>query len=149
MKRLFILLWLALPVCAQSNHVIIISLDGGQPEFYLPGELSKDCERLTGRRDRGSYARGALPPYPSMTYPGQTTIATGVLPVPLKGNHGFLPTHPQLHTSFIACGFGIKKGVVLETIRLADVAPTVARLFGVKLDSAEGRVLEEILASGG
>ena len=54
MKRLFILLWLALPVCAQSNHVIIISLDGGRPEFYLPGELSKDCETLTGWRDRGS-----------------------------------------------------------------------------------------------
>jgi predicted AlkP superfamily pyrophosphatase or phosphodiesterase len=66
---------------ANSNHVIIISLDGMRPEFYLPGELSSTCETLTSLRDAGSYAKGgAFPPYPSMTYCGHASIITGVLP---------------------------------------------------------------------
>ena len=64
---------------ANSNHVIIISIDGFRPEFYLPGPKSKACETLMELRSGGSYAKGALPPYPSMTYPGHATIATGVL----------------------------------------------------------------------
>ena len=63
---------------ANSNHVITISLDGLRPEFYLAPEFAKNCDTLTALRDRGSYAKGALPAYPSMTYPGHTTIATGV-----------------------------------------------------------------------
>jgi predicted AlkP superfamily pyrophosphatase or phosphodiesterase len=62
-----------------DNHVIIVSLDGFRPEFYLPGLRSKACETLVELRDGGSYAKAVLPPYPSMTYPGHATIATGVL----------------------------------------------------------------------
>lgn len=65
----------------------------------------------------------------------------------LKGNHGFPPTRPEMRTGFIAAGYGIKKGVVLDEIRLTDVAPTAAVLLHVKLDNADGRALQEILAS--
>lgn len=68
------------PASANSNHVVIISLDGMRPEFYLPGDLSAVAETLTSLRDAGSYAKGAFPPYPSMTYCGHASIATGVFP---------------------------------------------------------------------
>jgi hypothetical protein len=48
-------------------------------------------------------------------------------------------------TGFIAAGAGIRPGVVLERIRLVDVAPTAARLLGVPAPPVEGRVLVEIL----
>ncbi len=65
---------------ANSNYVVIISIDGLRPEFCVPGEMSAVCETLTGLREAGSYAKGAMPPYPSMTYPGHSTIVTGVNP---------------------------------------------------------------------
>lgn len=68
-----------------------------------------------------------------------------VRPAPIKGNHGFLPTRAGMHTGFVAAGRGVKKGVQLGLIQLVDVAPTVAELLGLRLEDADGRVLNEIL----
>jgi predicted AlkP superfamily pyrophosphatase or phosphodiesterase len=62
------------------------------------------------------------------------------------GTHGFLASEPDLEGIFIAGGAGIKPGAGLGRIRNLDVAPTIARLLGLPLPGAEGRVLEEILA---
>jgi predicted AlkP superfamily pyrophosphatase or phosphodiesterase len=62
------------------------------------------------------------------------------------GTHGFLPTRPSMAPGFIAAGAGIRRGVVLDRIRLIDIAPTLARVLGVPAPPVEGRVLEEILA---
>lgn len=63
-----------------------------------------------------------------------------------KGTHGHRPELPFMYATFVAAGAGIKPGVRLTTIDNIDVAPTIARLLGVPLPSAEGRVLTEILA---
>ncbi|HUI06508.1 MAG TPA: ectonucleotide pyrophosphatase/phosphodiesterase [Verrucomicrobiae bacterium] len=73
------------------------------------------------------------------------TTGEFVRPAPVKGNHGYLPEKPEMRTGFLAAGRGIKTGVVLDTIRLADVAPTVAELLGINMKNTEGRVLTEIL----
>jgi len=62
-----------------------------------------------------------------------------------KGTHGQFPELPAMHATFIAAGAGIKPGVRLKSIDVIDVAPTIARLLGLKLP-AEGRVLEDFLA---
>ena len=63
-----------------------------------------------------------------------------------KGTHGH-PTAPDyMHASFVAAGVGIKPGVKLKTISNLDVAPTIARLLGVEMPKAEGRMLKEVLA---
>ncbi|HEX9772381.1 MAG TPA: hypothetical protein VGA44_02860, partial [Steroidobacteraceae bacterium] len=62
-----------------------------------------------------------------------------------KGTHGHLPEPAYMHALFIAVGAGIKPGTKLDTISNLDVAPTIARLLGVKLPTAEGRVLTEML----
>jgi predicted AlkP superfamily pyrophosphatase or phosphodiesterase len=66
-------------------------------------------------------------------------------PANIKGNHGYLPTKPGLQTGFIAAGRGIKKGVVLDSIRLVDVAPTIAELLGLEMKDTDGRARKEII----
>jgi arylsulfatase A-like enzyme len=61
------------------------------------------------------------------------------------GAHGYLPGRPSMATGFVAAGAGVRAGVVLERMRLIDVAPTVARLLGIPAPPVEGRVLEEIV----
>jgi len=67
----------------------------------------------------------------------------------LKGTHGHDPRPDYMQATFLAAGAGIKPGVQLAQIQNIDVAPTIARLLGVALPSAEGRVLTEILTNDG
>lgn len=61
------------------------------------------------------------------------------------GSHGYLDRDPQMRAIFLASGAGIVRGASLDTVRNLDVAPTVARLLGLSLPAARGRVLHEIL----
>lgn len=63
----------------------------------------------------------------------------------IKGNHGYRPEKPEMHTGFLIAGRGVNVGVVLEQISLLDVAPTAAALLGVTMTDVEGRVLRELL----
>jgi arylsulfatase A-like enzyme len=83
-------------------------------------------EAAPGYAVGGSCARGA------------TASSTG-------GSHGFLPSRATMATGFVAAGAGVRAGVMLDRIRLVDVAPTVARLLGLAPPPVEGRVLEEIV----
>ncbi|QIF02580.1 alkaline phosphatase family protein [Roseimicrobium sp. ORNL1] len=62
-----------------------------------------------------------------------------------KGAHGYSPANPLMDASFVISGAGIKKGVVLDKIANIDVAPTIAKLLGVEIKGADGRVLTEVL----
>ena len=94
---------------------------GGPPDvaFYLEGEL-------------GNMLSGAV-------------TCEFIHPAPVKGNHGYLPTKPGLQTGFLIAGRGVKKGAVLETIRLVDVAPTIAQLLGLEMKDTDGHALTELL----
>ena len=59
--------------------------------------------------------------------------------------HGYQPSDPDMDAIFIAWGQGIRSGVRLEKISNLDVAPTIARVLGLKFDHVDGRVLTEIL----
>ncbi len=61
------------------------------------------------------------------------------------GTHGYLPSRASMKTGFITAGAGVRPGVILEQIRVIDIAPTAARLLGLAPPPVEGRVLEEIL----
>jgi predicted AlkP superfamily pyrophosphatase or phosphodiesterase len=66
-------------------------------------------------------------------------------PNPTAGAHGFLSTEPKMNAIFVAAGGGIKSGTKIPTFENIDVAPTIARLLGISLKNASGRVLAEIL----
>jgi len=63
----------------------------------------------------------------------------------VTGSHGFLSSDPDMDAIFIACGAGVRKGVVLDTVRNYDVAPTIAELLGLKMEGVQGRSLRAIL----
>jgi hypothetical protein len=62
-----------------------------------------------------------------------------------KGSHGHDANYPNLYATFVACGKGIKPGVRLGQITNLDVAPTAAKILGLKMDNVEGKVLTAAL----
>ncbi len=81
-------------MAAEGRYVVMITLDGMRPEFFLPSDLSKGNSTLIGLREAGSYAKAAFPPYPSFTYPSHTSMVTGDFPARhgITGNEMFEPT---------------------------------------------------------
>jgi predicted AlkP superfamily pyrophosphatase or phosphodiesterase len=62
-----------------------------------------------------------------------------------RATHGYSPNKTNYTTMFMAYGNGIRTGAVIESMSLVDEAPTFAKLLGLHLESADGRVLSEIL----
>jgi predicted AlkP superfamily pyrophosphatase or phosphodiesterase len=56
-----------------------------------------------------------------------------VVPSNSKGGHGFDPARPELRASFIAAGPAFTRRGNIGTIRMTQVAPTLARILGVGL----------------
>ncbi len=61
-----------------------------------------------------------------------------------KGTHGHDPRPDYMHATFVAVGAGIKPGAKLGVINNVDIAPTIAYLLGLKMQT-DGQVLREAL----
>ena len=73
------LLWLSIGfLSAQENHVVLISIDGLRPEFYLDPQWG--MVNVRQGMNKGAYAEGVRGSFPTVTYPSHTTIVSGVLP---------------------------------------------------------------------
>lgn len=72
----------------QSKHVLLISIDGFRPEFYL--EEGWKTPNLRKLMQEGIYANGINSVFPSVTYPSHTTIITGAYPA----SHGIFYNVP-------------------------------------------------------
>ncbi len=95
---------------------------------------------------------GDLILYPKPGYAFNASAAGDSVTAPsgnYSGTHGYPNSDPELDGIFIASGRGVRKGVVLERMANIDVAPTIAKLMGLTLPGADGRVLEEILDETG
>jgi predicted AlkP superfamily pyrophosphatase or phosphodiesterase len=68
----------------RARHVVIISIDGLRPEFYLDDAWA--APELRALLKAGSHARAAEGVFPTVTYPNHATIVTGVRPA----RHGVL-----------------------------------------------------------
>lgn len=64
-----------------------------------------------------------------------------VSPSNQKGTHGYFPDHPEMRAAFFAAGPGVPHKGAIGEIDQRDIAPTVARLLGVALPSADGKPL--------
>ena len=60
-----------------------------------------------------------------------------VTAAPNTGSHGYLPTHPEMRSSFFIRGRGIAAGRDLGVIDMRQIAPTIAELLGIKLKDAQ------------
>ncbi|MFG0295186.1 MAG: alkaline phosphatase family protein [Maioricimonas sp. JB045] len=61
------------------------------------------------------------------------------------GTHGYLPDQSDMLGTLIISGYGVRPGQKLGKVRSVDVAPTIARLLGLEMPTAEGRPLEAAL----
>ncbi|THD77116.1 MAG: alkaline phosphatase family protein [Phenylobacterium sp.] len=58
-----------------------------------------------------------------------------------KGGHGWFPDHPEMRATFILAGPGVPHKGAIGEIDMRDIAPTLAKLLGVGLPSADGKPL--------
>ncbi|MGN6616572.1 MAG: alkaline phosphatase family protein, partial [Ilyomonas sp.] len=81
MRKIFISFLLLVIACSgfsQVKHVVVISVDGLRPDFYL--DTSWHANTIRDLMKKGTYAKGVNSVFPSMTYPSHTTMITGVQP---------------------------------------------------------------------
>lgn len=72
----------------RERYVVLISIDGFKPDFYL--DSTWHAPTLHRLMREGVYAQGVKPVYPSVTYPNHISMITGVLP----GKHGIFYNKP-------------------------------------------------------
>ncbi|POY38418.1 AP endonuclease [Solitalea longa] len=63
---------------AQAKYVVLVTIDGFRPEFYLDSTYAMPTVRELMKN--GVAAQGLNPVFPSVTYPDHTTMVTGVTP---------------------------------------------------------------------
>jgi hypothetical protein len=97
----------------------------------------------------GAYPEAAFFVEPSLGYSAGNGFEQDEFMVPSwsRAGHGYLPSHPEMYTGLIASGLGIRRGVVMQAARQIDIAPTVARLLGFNLPSAEGLPIVGLLSA--
>ncbi|NBB87667.1 MAG: sulfatase-like hydrolase/transferase [Bacteroidetes bacterium] len=61
-----------------ADHVVLISIDGFRPDFYL--EANRPAPMLQQMAREGAHAKGVRGVFPSVTYPSHTTLVTGARP---------------------------------------------------------------------
>jgi len=61
--------------------------------------------------------------------------------VKVSGTHGALNDLPELRSSFFVVGPGVPAGKKFELIDMRDIAPTLAKLVGLELPTADGKSL--------
>lgn len=142
---------------------------GGSAFIYLLDDVAKQRDRVKAALSKTEGVRSVLGPdaFTKLGLPhpdqnaemAQLVLTTGpgysfgdgvsgadvISAGGLKGTHGHLPRPAYMHATFVAAGAGIRPGAKLRIVESVDVAPTIARLLGLRLPHADGRVLTEIL----
>jgi predicted AlkP superfamily pyrophosphatase or phosphodiesterase len=63
----------------------------------------------------------------------------------IKAMHGYPPSHPQMNASFIITGPGLAGRGDVGTVRMTQIAPTLARLLGFSLSPHADTPIEAIV----
>jgi predicted AlkP superfamily pyrophosphatase or phosphodiesterase len=87
MVRWPLALSLLLSTPAHASPVVLISVDGMLPAYYLDADrLGLQIPNIRALQREGVFAAGATSVMPSVTFPSHTTMVTGVNPA----RHGIL-----------------------------------------------------------
>ncbi|MCJ8210825.1 ectonucleotide pyrophosphatase/phosphodiesterase [Mucilaginibacter sp. RS28] len=103
-------LFAATIVQAQEKHVVLISVDGLRPEFYM--DPSWNMVNLRQGMQKGAYAEGVRGSFPTVTYPSHTTIISGVLPA----KHGIYYNTPVEPLGITGKWFWYYKDIKVPTL---------------------------------
>jgi predicted AlkP superfamily pyrophosphatase or phosphodiesterase len=145
--------WKAIPWVTGGSAAIVLKDPGDAATLSQVREVlakvasdpANGIDRILEAEDL--HKRGGYPPASFFVglKPGWKTGSTMDGPVLSKlkvgGTHGALPDLPDLRASFFLIGPGVPAGRSLGVIDMRDVAPTLARLAGLSLPSADGKIL--------
>lgn len=109
-KSLLAFLLIASAAKAQEKHVVLISIDGLRPEFYI--DPSWGMVNVRQAMQTGSYAEGVRGSFPTVTYPSHTTIVSGVLPA----KHGIYYNTPVEPLGITGKWFWYYKDIKVPTL---------------------------------
>jgi len=76
---------------------------------------------------------------------GDTLVASHKEARTSLGSHGFLAKSPKMKAMCIISGAGIRPGIKLPTVENTVIAPTIAKLLGIKYTHADGKPLTDAL----
>jgi predicted AlkP superfamily pyrophosphatase or phosphodiesterase len=107
----------------------------GKPDSPIRRIIDADELR---RLDANPQAAFAIDPAPGVTL-GRSVQGEVLAPAFVKGMHGQMPDRPEIAAIFFVVGPGIPRGEHLDTVRMIDVAPTLARLADLNLPDAQGK----------
>jgi predicted AlkP superfamily pyrophosphatase or phosphodiesterase len=62
-----------------------------------------------------------------------------------RATSGYAPSRVEMRALFVIAGKGVKSGAQTPYARLIDIAPTMAKLLGLEMKTARGRVISEVL----
>lgn len=65
-----------------------------------------------------------------------------VTPAPSTGMHGYLPSNPEMRSSFFVIGKGIAHGHDLGLIDMRQIAPTIASLLSTRLPASQAKPID-------
>ena len=86
----FLAIVLAIPRMAAAQRVVLDSVDGLRPDFYLdPRAHGASLPAFESLMREGVYAEGVEGVFPTVTYPSHTSIVTGARPA----RHGVLSNY--------------------------------------------------------
>jgi predicted AlkP superfamily pyrophosphatase or phosphodiesterase len=130
---------LARPDDAALKAKIKVLLDqlAADPANGIARIIDRDeVARLGGNHGAAFYVDYRLGYQPSSALNGPMVTDSSI-----RGTHGYFPEHAEMHSTFLIEGPGIPAGKNLGEIDMRDIAPTLARVMGVSLPSAQGRPL--------
>lgn len=102
--------------------------------------VRREAARL-GADSRATLYLDAAPPFQISARATGSTISK----TPDRAAHGYLPSRAEMRGAMFISGKAIKSNQRIEYVRLIDVAPTIAKLLGLEMKSARGRVLSEVI----
>lgn len=112
-----------------------------KPDSPIWRVISKRDAAKLGADPRAALYLDAAPSYAISS----KMIGSSVTKAAFRAARGYAPSRAEMRGVFIIAGNGIKSGARLEYARLIDVAPTIARLLGLEMKTARGRVLAEVI----
>ena len=144
--------WVASPWGGASVAVVLANPDDAAARARVAALLAKlaaDPELGIARiADAGEIARMGGTPQASFWIDFKPGYENGgrsggpmVGPSGQKGTHGYFPEHPEMRATFILAGPGVPAKGSLGEIDMRDIAPTLAKVLGVALPSADGKPL--------
>jgi predicted AlkP superfamily pyrophosphatase or phosphodiesterase len=97
-----------------------------------------------GADPRATLYLDAAPTY-AITAKTTGSAMTGLSKDVNRTARGYAPSRVEMRALFVIAGCGIKQGALVDYARVIDIAPTVARLLGLEMKTARGRVIAEVI----